>query len=112
MSMDAYDPNEYPAFAVTVDLVILTVRPPSLEVLLVRRPEGPQRGHWALPGGFVKPDQDLPAAAESKLSDKTSWNTAPSPRRSVAPSSPWPSCERCMTPHGGSVWTRPTFTAR
>lgn len=76
MSMDAYDPNEYPAFAVTVDLVILTVRPPGLEVLLVRRPEGPQRGHWALPGGFVKPDQDLPAAAESKLSDKTGIQVA------------------------------------
>ena len=50
---------------------MLTVRPPELEVLLVRRPETPEKGKWALPGGFVKPDQDLIDAAEFKLADKT-----------------------------------------
>ncbi len=66
-----YDPADFPAFAVTVDLVVLTVRPPNLEVLLVRRAEAPQKGRWALPGGFVGPSQDLADAAESKLVDKT-----------------------------------------
>lgn len=66
-----YDPKDFPAFAVTVDLVILTVRPPSLEVLLLKRPEAPEKGKWALPGGFVQPDQDLLDAAEFKLADKT-----------------------------------------
>ena len=71
MSKSSYDPSEFPAFAVTVDLVVLTVRPPALEVLLLRRPEAPAKGKWALPGGFVKPDQDLVDAAEFKLADKT-----------------------------------------
>lgn len=61
---------------VTVDLVILTVRQASLEVLLVRRPERygePFPGVWALPGGFVDVarDADLEACARRKLADKT-----------------------------------------
>ena len=68
---EAYDPNNFPAFAVTVDLVVLTVRPPSFEVLLLKRPTAPEKGKWALPGGFVQPDQDLINAAEFKLADKT-----------------------------------------
>lgn len=71
MAAKNYDPSDFPAFAVTVDLVVLTVRPPALEVLLLRRPEAPAKGKWALPGGFVKPDQDLIDAAEFKLADKT-----------------------------------------
>ncbi len=71
MDTSSYDPSAFPAFAVTVDLVVLTVRPPALEVLLLRRPEAPAKGKWALPGGFVKPEQDLVDAAEFKLADKT-----------------------------------------
>lgn len=71
MSANDYDPGEYPPFAVTVDLVVLTVRPPDLHVLLVRREEDPDKGSWALPGGFVGPNQDLVDAAQFKLSDKT-----------------------------------------
>jgi len=71
MSGSNYDPSAFPAFAVTVDLVVLTVRPPALEVLLLRRPDAPAKGKWALPGGFVQPDQDLVDAAEFKLADKT-----------------------------------------
>ena len=71
MAAKNYDSSDFPAFAVTVDLVVLTVRPPALEVLLLRRPEAPAKGKWALPGGFVKPDQDLIDAAEFKLADKT-----------------------------------------
>lgn len=71
MATTDYDPLEFPPFAVTVDLVVLTVRPPQLEVLLVRRPEAPDEGKWALPGGFVGPDQTLLDAAQAKLADKT-----------------------------------------
>ena len=66
-----YDPTAFPPFAVTSDLVILTVRPPQVLVLLVRRGAEPHQGSWALPGGFVGPDQGLLAAAQSKLADKT-----------------------------------------
>jgi 8-oxo-dGTP diphosphatase len=63
----AYDPTEFPPLAVTVDVVVLTVRQGRLSALLVRRGEPPQRGRWALPGGFVRPDEDLEAAARREL---------------------------------------------
>lgn len=67
----AYDPTSFPPFAVTADLVILTMRPPHVQVLLVKRGAEPFAGQWALPGGFVGPDQALGDAARSKLTDKT-----------------------------------------
>lgn len=70
-SSDPYDPTSYPPFAVTADLVVLTVAPPETRVLLVQRGTEPFAGQWALPGGFVGPDQSLAEAARSKLADKT-----------------------------------------
>jgi len=67
----AYDPRAFPPVAVTVDLVILTVRDGALSVLLIRRGEPPQRGWWALPGGFVGPDETLDAAAGRELAEET-----------------------------------------
>jgi 8-oxo-dGTP diphosphatase len=67
-----YDPSAYPPFAVTVDLVVLTVRDKRLQVLLVQRGEQPYRGRWALPGGFVKADEDLTTAATRELREETS----------------------------------------
>lgn len=61
----------HPAFAVTADLVILTVRDEALQVLLVRRREAPHRGRWALPGGFVGIDEDVAAAAARELAEET-----------------------------------------
>ena len=69
--MAGYDPSAFPAVAVTVDLVVLTVRGDRLHVLVVRRGEEPFAGREALPGGFVRPDEDLLAAAARELAEET-----------------------------------------
>ncbi|MBT2450334.1 NUDIX hydrolase [Streptomyces sp. ISL-43] len=69
--MSPYDPSAFPPFAVTVDLVVLTVRRHALCALVVRRGEQPFQGRWALPGGFVRGDEDLAAAAARELSEET-----------------------------------------
>ena len=71
-----YDPSQYPAFAVTVDVVILTMSEGRLHVLLVRRGEDPYRGMWAIPGGFKRPHETLDAAARRELVEETSVDAA------------------------------------
>ncbi|MFG3260267.1 NUDIX domain-containing protein [Streptomyces sp. NPDC048172] len=66
-----YDPSAFPPFAVTVDLVVLTVRSHALCALVVRRGESPYQGRWALPGGFVRAEEDLEAAAARELKEET-----------------------------------------
>ncbi|SBT53707.1 NUDIX hydrolase [Micromonospora narathiwatensis] len=67
----AYDPRSYPAVAVTVDVVALTIRENALHLLLIRRGAPPYEGHWALPGGFVHPDEDLATGARRELAEET-----------------------------------------
>lgn len=62
---------EHPPFAVTVDVVLLTLHDDVLQVLLVKRGEAPFKGRWALPGGFVRPDEDLDRAATRELREET-----------------------------------------
>ncbi|WFE50852.1 NUDIX domain-containing protein [Micromonospora sp. WMMD1155] len=69
--LDAYDPRAYPAVAVTVDVVAFTIRDDALHLLLIRRGQAPFEGHWALPGGFVHPDEDLAAGARRELAEET-----------------------------------------
>jgi 8-oxo-dGTP diphosphatase len=69
-SPPVYDPAAYPPFAVTADLVVLTIRADELAVLLVRRGEPPFAGALALPGGFVRPAETLRAAARRELTEE------------------------------------------
>ena len=69
-----YDPHAYPPFAVTVDIVLMTIVEAELRILLIRRGVGPFRDSWALPGGFVRVDEDLDAAALRELSEETGIN--------------------------------------
>jgi len=71
-----YDPSNYPPFAVTVDVVILTMSDGELHVLLVRRGQAPFEGMWAIPGGFKHPTETLDEAATRELSEETSVQAA------------------------------------
>ncbi len=66
-----YDPSKYPAFGVTVDVVILTMSSGRLHVLLVRRGVAPFKGRWAIPGGFKRPTETLDEAAKRELAEET-----------------------------------------
>ncbi len=71
-----YDPSRFPAFAVTVDVVILTMSEGRLHVLLVRRGEEPYEGMWAIPGGFKRPNESLDEAAKRELVEETGVDAA------------------------------------
>lgn len=62
---------------VTIDVVILKLRDGRLEALLMRRGAEPFLGRWALPGGYIHPEEDvdLDAAARRILAEKTGVET-------------------------------------
>jgi len=55
---------------VSVDLVILTIRGGQLTTLVWQRDSEPYAGLVALPGGFIRLDEDLPAAAGRVLAER------------------------------------------
>ena len=71
-----YDPSSFPAFAVTVDVVILTMTAGKLHVLLISRGEEPFKGMWAIPGGFKRPNETLDEAAKRELVEETGLDVA------------------------------------
>jgi 8-oxo-dGTP diphosphatase len=58
------------AVAVTVDLVVLTIRADELCALAMRRADPPHRGRWALLGGFVCEDEGLIVTARRALTEQ------------------------------------------
>ena len=73
---------EYPRPMVAAD--VLVVRPGgegpggrSREVLLIRRANEPFKGSWAIPGGFVEMDEDVPDAASRELREETGLEIPP-----------------------------------
>jgi 8-oxo-dGTP diphosphatase len=71
ISTITYDPSQFPAFAVTVDIVVLTMANERLQALLVQRGLDPFAGMWAIPGGFKLPAETLDEAAQRELLEET-----------------------------------------
>jgi len=77
MAVKSNKTAEFPRPQVTVDVVILTLREGALQALLMKRGAAPFEGQWALPGGYIHPqeDQNLDAAARRILRDKAGIET-------------------------------------
>jgi len=57
---------------VTADTVAFRYTPEvGVELLLIQRGNPPYEGQWALPGGFVELQEDLPDAARRELKEET-----------------------------------------
>ena len=69
--------REVPRVAVSVDLVVLTVRSSQLSALVWRRDAEPYLGRWGLPGGFIRLAEDLPTTAARVLADRAGLPDAP-----------------------------------
>lgn len=69
---ETYDVTKYERPSVTVDVVIFSILDEELKVLLIKRKAWPYEGMWAIPGGFVKMDENLETAAYRELAEETS----------------------------------------
>jgi 8-oxo-dGTP diphosphatase len=70
--------SEYPDYMaeniidpLSVDCVIFGFEDGSLKVLLYKRPMQPCLGMWALPGGFIRYDENIDAASSRVLEERT-----------------------------------------
>jgi len=61
----------YPHPAVAADVCLFSERDEGLCLLLIARRNEPFRGLWALPGGFLEPDEDLDSCARRELLEET-----------------------------------------
>lgn len=77
-----YRPEDYERPSVAADMVIFTVKDTEeenyrklpqkqLQLLLIRRGGHPYLGSWALPGGFVRPNETVGEAARRELAEET-----------------------------------------
>lgn len=73
LSVD-YKLSDYPQPSLTADILIFSVeqkKKDSMDLLLIRRKKDPYEGCWALPGGFVNPNETADEAAARELKEET-----------------------------------------
>lgn len=111
----SYDSSKFTRFAVTADVVLFTIEDGALKVLLIQRGQEPFLGAWALPGGFVLPDENLDQAAARELKEETGISEADShleqlasygdpkrdPRMRVVTVAYWAICSETPQPRAG-----------
>lgn len=67
---------KYPHPSVTTDCVIFGFDGLTLNILLIKRGLDPYKGMWALPGGFLKPDESAETGALRELKEETGLEEA------------------------------------
>ncbi len=61
----------YPHPAITTDIAVFAIIGEILKLLLIKRGQDPYRDTWALPGGFLEPDEELHQCAQRELQEET-----------------------------------------
>jgi len=63
--------EEFPTPSVAVDIITFSIKDNSLKVLLIKRGIEPFKSKWAIPGGFVRIEENLEEAAKRELEEET-----------------------------------------
>ncbi len=66
----------YPRPSVTADAVVFGADKSGLQILLIERGGTPFKGHWALPGGFIKMNESLDKAVRRELKEETEMDVS------------------------------------
>lgn len=69
--LETLNPKDYPRPSVTADILIFSKTAKGIQILLIKRGNHPDVGHWALPGGFSNPDETVSQTASRELYEET-----------------------------------------
>lgn len=62
---------EFPRPAIATDCLVFCFHEKKLKILLIQRDKEPFEGNWAIPGGFLEIEEDLPDSAKRELKEET-----------------------------------------
>lgn len=76
---------EYPRAAMVTDAVVFRFDGQRLQLLLVERKHDPEKGQWALPGGFMNMDETVEQCCRRELEEETGIRSSKSPDGNIIP---------------------------